>query len=83
MTCVSWQFLSFPCPPIKVEKEPIKQPTSSRKTRKVTLEPSVAVSVPSLVTRWRPLGAWTGHCCLLAVYSMLTPAVQLLETTFL
>lgn len=45
--------------------------------------PNVAVSLPSLVTRWRPLGAWTGHCCLLAVYSTLTPAVQLLDTTFL
>ena len=57
--------------------------TSSRNTRKVTLVPSVAVSFPSLVTRCRPLGAWVGQCCLLAVYSAMTPAVQLLDTTFL
>lgn len=57
--------------------------TSSRNTRKVMLEPSVAVSAPSLVTRCRPLGACRGQCSRRAVNSALTPAVQLLEITFL
>ncbi len=57
--------------------------TSSRKTRKVTLLARVAVSFPSLVTKWRPRGARLGHSCLRAVYCSITPPVQLLDTTFL
>lgn len=55
--------------------------TSSRCTRKVTLLPMLAVSLPSLVVSKSPLGGLLGHCCFLAVYISFTPLVQLFSTT--
>lgn len=53
--------------------------TSSRKTRNVTLPPSVATSVPSLVSSRRPLGAWLGHLSRRGLNLHSVPAVQLLD----
>lgn len=58
------------------------EPTSSSCTRKVTLCPCSAVSLPSDVIMRRPCGGLPGHCWGFAVYRSLTPSVQLLETTF-
>lgn len=55
--------------------------TSSRCTRKVTLLPRLAVSLPFLVLSISPLGGLLGHCCFLAVYISFTPLVQLFSTT--
>lgn len=55
--------------------------TSSRCTKKVTLLPRLAVSLPFLVLSMSPFGGLLGHCCFLAVYISLTPLVQLFSTT--
>lgn len=59
---------------------PQPAPTSSMRMIKVALCPCSATRRPSVVTTWRPLGAFPGHIWALAVYFSLSPSVQLLDT---
>lgn len=61
-------------------QRPRPAPTSSMRMIKVALCPCSATRRPSVVTTWRPRGAFPGHIWALAVYFSLSPSVQLLDT---
>lgn len=64
-------------------QRPTWAPTSSMRMMKVALCPCSATRRPSVVTTWRPRGAFPGHSWALAVYLSRSPSVQLLDTILL